>query len=70
MNKRNLFRVEIITADSITDDTELAEMAQNIARAIVNECRSNYIVPEDSETFTEVIYVTPYYSNTPAIEHP
>lgn len=64
------FILEIITADKIVSDEETAEMAQKIALALVAECNSgNGIVPEDSETFTEIVYVREWYSNKQIIEH-
>lgn len=69
MNKTVKFQVEIVVSDSITDDNELNEMAQNIATAIVSHANTTGITPENSEAFTEIVYVKEWYSNKPAIEH-
>lgn len=68
---RNVFVVEIVTNDRITDDKDISEMEENIARAIVNEVNSGMgIVPKNSVTFTTIVYVRGSHSNTTAIEHP
>lgn len=67
--KTNRFIVEVVTEDSISDDNEINEMAQNIANAIVNEANTAGIVPEDSETFTKIVYVKGWYSDKQIIEH-
>jgi len=65
------FQVQIVVADKITDDKEIDQMSQKIANAICNECRKgDGITPEDSETFTEIIYVKGWYSDKTIIEHP
>lgn len=61
--------VEIEVNDSITDDTELKEMAGNIAYAIADGCRNMGIVPENSETFTKLVRVSEWYQNDWVIEH-
>lgn len=63
------FIVEVVTEDKISDDNEVNEMAQNIANAIVNEANTHGIVPEDSETFTKIVYVKGWYSDKQIIEH-
>jgi hypothetical protein len=63
------FIVEIVTEDSITDDNEINEMAQNIADAIKHGADTSGIVPEASETFTKNIYVKGWYSDKQIIEH-
>jgi hypothetical protein len=71
MNRTTRFIVEIVTEDRIDDDNEKNEMAENIARAIVSECNSGQgIVPENSETFTKIVYVKEWYSDKQIIEHP
>jgi hypothetical protein len=69
MNKTQRFIVEIVTADSVTGDNEINEMAQNIANAIVSHANSSGIVPENSETYTEIVYVKGWYSDKQIIEH-
>jgi len=67
--------VDIVVADN-EDSTKKQvypngdEMAQNIANAIVTQCQHGQIVPEDSETFTEIVYVKEWYSDKQIIEHP
>jgi hypothetical protein len=63
------FIVEIVTEDPIVNDNEINEMAQNIANAIVNEANASGIVPEDSETFTKIVYVKGWYQDKQIIEH-
>ena len=70
MNTTQRFIVEIVTEDKITDDNEVNEMAQNIANAIVNHANTGGIVPENSETFTKIVYVKGWYSDKQIIEHP
>lgn len=70
MNKTQKFIVEIVTEDSINDDNEINEMAQNIAEAIVAGINSDKgITPQDSETFTKIVYVKGWYSDKQIIEH-
>ena len=65
------FMVTLETQDRISDDNEIDEMSGNIARAIIHECRNgDGIVPENSETFTNTVYVKGWYSNNEIIEHP
>lgn len=72
MNTTQRFIVEIVTADKITDDNEVNEMAQNIADAIADKCRHGYvgIAPENSDTYVEIIYVKGWYQDKQIIEHP
>jgi DNA-binding transcriptional regulator YhcF (GntR family) len=69
MIRTTRFMVEIVTEDKIVSDDEKNEMAQNIANAIVNEAKTSGIVPEDSETFTNIVYVKEWYSDKQVIEH-
>ena len=64
------FIVEIVTQDKIVDDHEVNEMAQNIADAIVSHTNTAGITPENSETFTKIVYVKGWYSDKQIIEHP
>ena len=68
--KTQRFIVEIVTEDSITDDNEINEMSQNIADAIVSHANTAGITPENSETFTKIVYVKGWYSDKQIIEHP
>ena len=72
MSKTTRFIVEIVTADDIVDDNEKIDMAQNIARAIVNEANNGMgITPVFSinRTNTEIVYVKEWYSDKQIIEH-
>ena len=72
MSKTTRFIVEIVTADDIVDDNEKIDMAQNIARAIVNEVNNGMgITPVFSinRTNTEIVYVKEWYSDKQIIEH-
>jgi len=72
MSKTTRFIVEIVTADDIVDDNEKIDMAQNIARAIVNEVDYGAgITPVFSinRTNTEIVYVREWYSDKQIIEH-
>lgn len=51
MKTENRFMITIDTQDSITDDNELNEMAQNIANAIINEANTKGIVPRKVRNF-------------------
>ena len=68
--KTQRFIVEIVTEDAIVSDNEVNEMAQNIADAIVSHANTSGIIPEDSETFTKIVYVKGWYSDEQIIEHP
>jgi len=73
MNKTQRFMVEIVMKDSTSyHDNEVNEMAQNIADAIIDKCRNGEvgIVPEDSETYVDIVYVKGWYSDKQIIEHP
>ena len=73
MNKTQRFMVEIVMKDSTSyHDNEVNEMGQNIADAIIDKCRNGEvcIVPEDSETYVDIVYVKGWYSDKQIIEHP
>ena len=57
-NKRVRLLVEIDFSDSIYDDDEIKEVAENVATAIKNEAAGQGIAPEDSEAFTENITIS------------
>ena len=69
MNKTLRFSVELTFADKITDDDQILEIAQNIADAIKHSAHSSVIAPESSDTYTEIIRVTPQWINKTIIEH-
>ena len=57
MSKTLTFTVSVTFEDKITDDNEVLEVAENIARAIELECGGMGIAPESSETFTRSVEV-------------
>ena len=69
MSRTTRFIVEIVTEDKICDDNEKNEMAQNIADAIVSHANTTGIIPENSETYTKIVYVKEWYSDKQIIEH-
>jgi hypothetical protein len=71
VRNENMFIVTIVTSENISDENQIDEMADNIARAISNEVNSGMgICPEDSETHTKTIYVKAWYSEKQVIKHP
>jgi hypothetical protein len=69
MHKTLTFSVEITFADKITDDNQIIEIAQNIADAVKQQAQHGNIVSEDSDTYSEIVRVTPQYINLTIIEH-
>ena len=64
MSKTLTFSVSITFEDKITSDLEVMEVAENIARGIISEANEGMgIAPEDSETFTRNVEVTPQFIN-------
>jgi hypothetical protein len=55
------FTVTIEFTDKVTDDNELMEVAENIARVIKLEVGGMGISPENSEALTETIEVAPHF---------
>ena len=56
------FTVSLTFADKITDDTDILEIATNIARAIRNEVENGQGITTDfSDTYTTEIEVRPQY---------
>jgi len=69
MHKSLTFSVEITFADKITDDDQILEIAQNIADAVKQQAQHGNIVSEDSDTYSEIVRVTPQYINLTIIEN-
>jgi hypothetical protein len=69
MSKDVTFRVELSFESNIERDEDVMEIAQNIARAIVAEAKSNFIAPDYGDTYLEIVRVTPQYLNQTIIEH-
>lgn len=67
--KTQRFIVEIVTEDKITDDIVIDGMAQNIADAIVSHANTAGIIPDEMETYTNIVYVKGWYSDKQIIEH-
>lgn len=56
------FTISLTFADKITDDTDILEIASNIARAIRNEVENGQGITTDfSDTYTTEIKVTPQF---------
>ena len=56
------FTVSLTFADKITDDSDILEIASNIARAIRNEVENGQGITTDfSDTYTTEIEVTPQF---------
>lgn len=64
------FMVEIVTSEPIEGDSNVDEMAQKIANAIVDAVNVGQgICPEDSGAYTEIVYVKGWYSDKQIIKH-
>lgn len=53
------FLVTLTFADSLTNENEINEVANNIANALKYEADTHGLAPEASETYTEKIEVSP-----------
>ena len=60
--------IEIVTSSDV-EDYLVDEMAQNIADAIVYYTGGQGITPEDSDAYTEIVYVKELHSDNQIIEH-
>jgi hypothetical protein len=69
MSKSVLFRVEVTFADNVEQDEDIMQIAQNIARAIVNEANGEGIAPQYGDNYTKEVRVTPWYINKTVIEN-
>jgi hypothetical protein len=69
MSKSVLFRVEVTFADNVEQDEDIMQVAQNIARAIVNETNGEGIAPQNDDNYTKEVRVTPWYIDKTIIEH-
>jgi hypothetical protein len=69
MSKSVLFRVEVTFADNVEQDEDIMQIAQNIARAIVNEANGEGIAPQNDDNYTKEVRVTPWYINKTVIEN-
>jgi hypothetical protein len=61
MNKKLQFTVTVEFSDKITDDKEILEVADNIARAIAVETNGLGISPQDADAYTISVAVKPQY---------
>lgn len=66
MSQKTLsFTVTIEFADSIYDDNQTIQVAENIAEAIVMEATNNMgIAPEDGDTYMTSVTVKPMFLDT------
>lgn len=55
MSKKLTFTVTVEFEDKITDDNEVAEVAQNIVNAITSHADTAGIAPEASETYMKSV---------------
>ena len=51
------FTVTVEFANKITDDNEINEVANNIAKAIVDRANHEGIAPENSDNYTESVEI-------------
>jgi hypothetical protein len=58
MNKKITMVVTVEFEDSIYDDNEVKEVAENVASAIEREAKNYGITPDNSETFVRSISVS------------
>lgn len=64
------FQVDIVLSDKVNlTDEQKDEMAQKIADAILDGVNGRGIAPENSEAFTDIIYVKEWNSYKQAINH-
>ena len=69
-NKTIRFQVDIVLSDKVDlTDEQKDEMSEKIADAILDGVNGRGIVPENSEAFTDIIYVKEWYSYKQAINH-
>lgn len=62
MSKKLSFTVTLTFSDKISDDVEIKEIAENIARAIKNEANNGLGITTDfSDAFTKTIEVKPQF---------
>ncbi len=62
MSKKLSFNVTLTFESKITDDKDIMEIAENIARAIKNEANNGMGITTDfSDTYTETVEVKPQF---------
>ena len=61
MSKKLTFTVTLEFADKINDDKDVLQVAENIARAIVNETNGEGVAPQDIDTYLEKVSIKPKY---------
>jgi hypothetical protein len=61
MNKKLTFTVTLEFESKITDDNDVIQVAENIARAIVSETNGEGIAPQNGDTYLENVEVKPMY---------
>jgi hypothetical protein len=58
MNKQLTFTVTIEFEDSVYDDNEFNEVAENILSGLIHQVDHAGLAPEESETFTKSIQIS------------
>jgi len=62
MSRHLKFEVTVVFSDAITSDEDIMEIAENIANAIRNEANNGVrIAPEESEAYTQMVYIKPQF---------
>ena len=61
MNNKLTFTVTLEFESKITDDNDVRQVAENIARAIVSETNGEGIAPQDGDTYLQNVAVKPMY---------
>lgn len=61
MSKKVEFSLTIEFADKITSDSDLMEIANRVANLIAEGSRDYGVAPDDSDTYTVSVKVSPVY---------
>jgi hypothetical protein len=61
MSKTLTFTVTLKFESKITDDNDVIQVAENIARAIVSETNGLGIAPQNGDTYLQNVEVKPMY---------
>ena len=71
MSKDLLFKLELSFGESIVSDEDLMLIAQGVANAIVNDKKTREFGQgvDFIDNPLEMVRVTPWYLNSPVIEH-
>lgn len=63
MSNKLHFNVTLTFESGITDDNDIIEVANNIARAIIAETNGEGIAPQNGDTYLESVSVNPDFTN-------